>query len=269
MRSSMSKNPTALITGASSGIGKACSEKLAASGYSLVLIARREDRITNLANELRSRYGVQCRPVAIDVTDEQRIAKLPESLKKEGFYVDTIINNAGLALSVDPLQNGNPSNWNTMIDTNIKGVLWITRAFLPDLVADNRGHIVNIGSVAGRGVYPGGNIYCMTKHAIKAFSESLRLDLAETEIRVSEIAPGAVETEFSEVRFSDPERAKAVYRGFSPLTPEDIAETVIFCLNRPPHVNISEIVVYPQAQAGLGSIRRNNRNEDQLFPPPK
>ncbi len=167
-----------------------------------------------------------------------------------------MVNNAGLALSAAKIQDGQPEEWDIMIDTNIKGVLFMSRAFLPSMIARNRGHIINIGSVAGRYCYPSGNVYCATKYAVRAISETLRMDLLGSKIRVTEIAPGAVETEFSEVRFRDKERAKKFYQGFEPLHAEDIADAVAYCASRPPRVNISELVVYPQAQASISQLHR-------------
>ena len=182
-----------------------------------------------------------------------------KKLESDGVDIDIVVNNAGIALSTDKLQDGKISNWETMIDTNVKGLLYVTRAALPCMIRRNQGHIINIGSVAGQTCYMGGNIYCATKHAVRAISKSLRLDLQGTAIRVSEIEPGAVETEFSEVRWNDKEKARQFYEDFKPLVAEDIADAVLYCATRPLHVNIAEVVVYPQAQASLTDICRKGR----------
>lgn len=246
----------ALITGASSGIGEACARKFAESGVNLVILARRLERLSTLAADLQKDFGVKVIPLPLDVQDAQAITKLADRLRDDKISIDILVNNAGLALSTDKMQDAKIENWEIMIDTNIKGLLYMTHAFLPTMIAKNKGHIINIGSVAGHDCYPAGNIYCATKHAVRAISKSLRLDLLETKIRVTEIAPGAVETEFSEVRWQDRERAKKLYEGFTPLIAGDIADAVVYCASRPPHVNISELVVYPQAQASVGHIHR-------------
>ena len=247
---------TAFITGASSGIGKACAEQLAALGVHLVITARRLDRIQNLAKGLSSNYGVRVIPMQLDVQKNKQVEAAAQSLEAKQIEIDILINNAGLALSSDLIQEGKISNWDTMIDTNIKGLLYVTKAFLKPLIQRNKGHVVNIGSVAGHGHYASGNVYCATKHAVRAISKSLRIDLMGTAIRVSEIAPGAVQTEFSDIRWNDKERGKKFYETFVPLTAEDIADAVMYCVTRPPHVNIAEIVVFPQAQASLTDLYR-------------
>ena len=259
------KGQTALITGASSGIGKACAEYLAELGVHLVITARRLDRLKDLAKELTSKHGITVTPLALDVRNNQEIEALFKKLEKEGIHIDILINNAGLALTTDPMQQGLVSNWDTMIDTNIKGLLYMTKAALPGMIRKNHGHIVNIGSVAGHGIYASGNIYCATKHAVRAISKSLRIDLIGTSIRVSEIDPGAVETEFSNVRWNDPEKAKKLYEGFTPLVANDIADAVTYCLTRPLHVNIAEVVVFPLAQASLTDIHREGTSCKNIF----
>lgn len=243
---------TALITGASSGIGKATAELFAPLGVNLVVTARRYDRLKILSKELSSKYGVICTPIELDVRNQAQV----ESLLKD-VDVDILVNNAGLALTTDKIQEASPLNWDIMIDTNIKGLLYVTKAALPSMIKKNAGHIINIGSIAGRYCYPGGNVYSATKYAVKAINETLRIDLFGTAIRVSEIAPGAVETEFSEVRWNDKERAKKLYEGFNPLRAEDIADAVIYCATRPSHVNVSEMVIFPQAQASAREIYRD------------
>lgn len=251
------KGQTAFITGASSGIGKSCAELFASIGVNLVITGRRIERIETLAKELSSQYHVKVKAIKLDVQSNKQVEAVYKELEKEDIQIDILINNAGLGLTLNKMQDGDISNWDTMIDTNIKGLLYITKAFLPSMIKKNHGHIINIGSVAGRDCYPSGNIYCATKHAVKAISQSLRLDLVGTSIRISEIAPGAVETEFSEVRFADKVKAKEFYKGFTPLIAEDIADAVIYCATRPSHVNISELVIFPQAQASVRDLYRS------------
>jgi 3-hydroxy acid dehydrogenase / malonic semialdehyde reductase len=258
MHETQIKGQTALITGASSGIGKACAEQLATLGVNLVITARRMDRLKDLTGAL-SLQGVKVIPIQLDVRNNEEVEAVFKQLENERIEIDILVNNAGLALSTDKLQDGNLSNWNTMIDTNVKGLLHMTKAVLPSMIKKNRGHIINIGSVAGHGVYMAGNVYCATKHAVRAISKSLRMDLFGTAIRVSEVAPGAVHTEFSEVRWNDKERAKKLYEGFTPLTAADIADAIVYCATRPPHVNIAELVVYPQSQASLTDIYREGQ----------
>lgn len=257
MNRSLLTGQTVFITGASSGIGKACAEQFAALGANLVIAARRLERIQKSSEELSSKYGIKVIPIQLDVQKNEQVESVFHQLEIE---IDILINNAGLALSTDLMQEGKVSNWDVMIDTNIKGLLYVTRAFLPSMIKRNSGHIVNIGSVAGHGCYIAGNVYSATKHAVRAISKSLRLDLMGTAIRVSEVDPGAVHTEFSEVRWNDKERANRLYEGFKPLVADDIADAVVYCTTRPPHVNIAEIVVYPQAQASLTDISRQKQS---------
>lgn len=247
---------TAFITGASSGIGKACAELFASLGVNLVITARRLDRLSKLAEELSSQYSVKVLPVQLDVQKHKEVEAIFQRLEKEKIQIDILVNNAGLALSTDKMQDAKIENWDIMIDTNIKGLLYVTKAGLASMIKRNQGHIINIGSVAAHGCYIAGNVYSATKHAVRAISKSLRLDLMGTAIRVSEIDPGAVHTEFSEVRWKDKDRANKLYEGFTPLVAEDIADAVIYCATRPPHVNISELVVFSQAQASLTDIYR-------------
>lgn len=256
MNNNRIKGQTVFITGASSGIGKACAEQFAALGGNLIITARRMDRLQKLANELSLEYAVKCIPIQLDVQSNEQVEAVFKRLEADNTSVDILINNAGLALSADKIQEGKISNWETMIDTNVKGLLYVTKATLPFMLKKNQGHIINIGSIAGRGCYSAGNVYCATKYAVKAISQSLRIDLLGTNIRVSEVAPGAVETEFSEVRLKDKERAKKLYQGYHPLLAEDIADAIVYCATRPPHVNIAELVVFPQAQASLTDIYR-------------
>ena len=260
---------TALVTGASSGIGKACAEQLAALGVKLVIAARRLERIEKTGEELSAKHGVKVFPVQLDVQSHEQVLETLKTLDSQKIEIDILINNAGLALTTDLMQEADVKNWDTMIDTNIKGLLYVTRAFLPSMVKRNRGHIVNIGSIAGHGTYRAGNVYSATKHAVRAISQSMRIDLMGTALRVSEVDPGAVETEFSEVRWNDKERAKKLYEGFDPLVADDIADAVCYCLTRPPHVNIAEIIVFPQAQASMNDLYRKGEPIKSLLNPEK
>lgn len=257
MFSSSLKNQTVLITGASSGIGQACAKDFASLGANLVITARRLDRLEEMAKELSQHHNVKVWPYKLDVRNLEQVKALYEQLKKEAVTIDILVNNAGLGLSVDKIQDGKIENWEVMIDTNFKGLLYMTRLILPQMIAKNKGHIINIGSVAGQDCYISGNIYCATKHAVKAVSRSLRLDLLGTKIRISEIDPGAVKTEFNEVRLNDKEKAKELYQGFKFLAAEDIASAVAYAATRPEHVNISEMTIYPQAQASVHHIYRD------------
>lgn len=258
MKKNLIKDQTVYITGASSGIGKACAEQFAMLGANLVITARRIDRLKIVADELSSQYGVKCIPIQLDVRNNEQVEAVSRKLEMDKISVDILVNNAGLAISSDKIQEGKISNWDTMIDTNIKGLLYVTKAVLPFMLKKNHGHIINIGSVAGHDCYASGNVYCATKYAVKAISKSLRLDLFGTAIRVSEVDPGAVETEFSEVRWNDKDKAKKLYQGFQPLIAEDIADAVIYCATRPLHVNVAELIVFPQAQASITDIYRQS-----------
>jgi hypothetical protein len=249
----------AFITGASSGIGKACAELFASLGVNLVITARRLDRLNTLAKELSSKYGIKVIPIQLDVQKNKYVEVVFKRLEDENIEVDILVNNAGLALTSDKIQDGKIENWEIMIDTNVKGLLYLTKAVLGSMIKRNRGHIINIGSTAGHGCYVSGNVYSATKHAVGAITKSLRLDLMGTAIRVSEVDPGAVETEFSEVRWKDKERAKKLYEGFIPLVAEDIADAVVYCATRPPHVNVVEMIVCPQAQVGSSDIYRQGQ----------
>ncbi|MBN2693785.1 SDR family NAD(P)-dependent oxidoreductase [bacterium] len=239
---------TALITGASSGIGKATAKELAKVGVNLTLLARREELLNELKDKLiEINSDITIEIIVADVRDRDDI-----SIKLKDRVFDILINNAGLASGLDKIQNGDIDDWEKMIDTNIKGVLYVTKAIINGMIAKNSGHIINIGSIAGHQVYPLGNVYNASKYAIKALSEAINIDLVGTNIRVSSIDPGAVETEFSIVRFhGDSDRASNVYNGFTPLKGEDIAETILFVLNAPEHVNIQNILVTPTAQRNV------------------
>jgi 3-hydroxy acid dehydrogenase / malonic semialdehyde reductase len=246
---------TVFITGATSGIGLETARAFANLGCSLILNGRREERLQNIKKELSEKVPVVLAP--FDVSDKKAVEKwfsTNTSLLKE---IDVLVNNAGLARGTEPFQAGDINDWDEMIDVNVKGLLYVTRQLLPHFVERKIGNIINVGSVAGRWVYPGGAVYCATKHGVRAISEALRMDTLGKNIRICNIEPGMVETEFSEVRFRDKEKAKAVYKGLTPLTPKDIADTITWVLERPGHVNIQEIVIYPTEQASVRDVYRS------------
>lgn len=248
---------TVLITGASSGIGEACARALATHGAHLVLCARRLDRLEALQASLEGAYGIRVRVHRLDVRDRQAVESLVAELSGDGVIPDVLVNNAGKALGLHFLHEGAIDDWEEMIDTNVKGLLYMTRAVLPLMVARNSGHVVNIGSIAGHQVYQKGAVYNATKFAVRALNEGMALDLFGTNIRVTSIDPGLVETEFSQVRFhGDADRARSVYEGYRPLRAEDIAEVVVFVLNVPEHVNILDVVVLPTAQRSAHMVHR-------------
>lgn len=246
----MLKDKISLITGASAGIGGACAHAFAREGSHLILAARRKERLDDLAKNLQAEYGVRVHTIGLDVRDRETVDQTVAELPQEWQAIDILLNNAGLSRGLDKIQEGHHLDWEEMIDTNVKGLLWVSRAVMPGMVQRDRGQVINIGSIAGRHVYPGGNVYCATKHAVRALTQGMRIDLLGTKVRCSTVDPGMVETEFSEVRFrGDSARAEAVYQSFPPLKAVDIAETVLFCATRPPHVNIQEVLVMPQDQA--------------------
>lgn len=249
---------TVLITGASAGIGEACAKILASEGYRLLLCARREDRLLKLKDFLQQEHPIaDIHTFELDVRNAEDVSKKIASLPANWQQIDILINNAGLSQGLDPIQSGDLGDWDRMIDTNIKGLLYVTKATLPYLGKSENAHIVNIGSIAGKEVYPNGNVYCATKHAVDALNKAMRIDLLQKGIRVSAINPGMVETEFSQVRFhGDNQRAKAVYKGLDPLIAEDIAEIIAFVLSRPRHVNINDLLVMPTAQANGTIVHR-------------
>jgi len=247
----------ALITGATAGIGEACAHLFAAQHYNLVLTGRRHDRLEKLAQEINNKYNVEVAVSAFDVRNRDSVISNLESLPEHWKQVDVLINNAGLSQGLDPIQNGSFDDWDTMIDTNIKGLLYVSKVVANWMIGNGQGQIINLGSIAGKEVYANGNVYCATKAAVTALSEGMRIDLLSQGIRVTAVHPGAVETEFSEVRFKgDKDRAKKVYAGFDPLIANDIAETIWFVVSRPAHVNINEIIVMPTAQATATNIFR-------------
>ena len=244
----MLTNRLVCITGASSGIGRACADVFARAGCRLLLVARRRDRLAALADGL----AAECHLLALDVRNRDAVNAAFETLPVEWRAIDALVNNAGLSRGLEKVHEGLPQDWQEMIDTNVKGLLWVTRALLPDMVARDRGHIINIGSISGHQVYAGGAVYCATKYAVRAITQGLRIDLLGTRVRVSSVDPGMVETEFSLVRFhGDQARAAAVYRQFPPLQPADVAECVLFCATRPEHVTVMDLVVMPQDQAAV------------------
>lgn len=243
-------NKVVFITGASSGIGAATARRFAQEKARLLLCARRLDRLKELSESLINEFKVDIHYFALDVQNPKEVKTSLENLPDKWRDIDILINNAGLARGLNKLQEGIIQDWEEMINTNLKGLLYVTRAILPGMVEKNNGHVINLGSVAGHQVYPSGNVYSATKFAVRGLTESLRTDLLGTDIRVSLISPGMVETEFSKVRYhGDDEKAKSVYQGLQPLTGEDIAETIYFAASAPKHVNISEIIVMPTAQA--------------------
>ncbi|MDR0694868.1 MAG: SDR family NAD(P)-dependent oxidoreductase [Prevotellaceae bacterium] len=248
---------TALITGATSGIGEATAKRLAAGHYNVIITGRRKDRLLAFSGYLKNTYPVDVLPLCFDVCDFEQTGKSLGSLPESWQDIDILINNAGLASGLEALDNGQPDDWQRMIDTNIKGLLYVTKIIAPFMIARRKGHIINIGSIAGREVYANGNVYCATKHAVDALTKSMRMEFLPYGIRVSQVAPGAVETEFSLVRFKgDRLRADAVYEGFHPLEAADIADVIAYIINCPPHVNIADVLVLPAAQAGATMIHR-------------
>lgn len=250
---------TVCITGASSGIGRACAEEFARHGCHLLLIARRSDRIDDLATHLSATHNVRVFAAPLDVRRRDDVARTFASLPDEWKTIDILVNNAGLARGLSKFHEGNIDDWEEMIDTNVKGLLYITRAVLPGMVQRNHGHIINIGSIAGHQTYPMGNVYSASKFAVTGLSRSLKMDLLGTAVRVSSVDPGLVQTEFSQVRFhGDKTRGAKTYEGMTPLRPEDVAEIVVFCATRPPHVNIGEILVTPTDQATVTLVHRRS-----------
>jgi NADP-dependent 3-hydroxy acid dehydrogenase YdfG len=241
---------TVLVTGATAGIGKACAEAFASFGARLVLCGRREERLTDLMESLIKDHGVEVRVRVLDVRDRAAVEEWARDLDGQDFLPDVLVNNAGLARGQATLQESDPDDWDEMIDANLKGLLYVTRAFVPHMVERNRGHVVNIGSIAGRWTYPKGAVYCATKYGVAALTEGLNMDMVGTRVRVSSVDPGMTETEFAAVRFGgDQDRARKVYQGVAqPLTPGDIADIVCWVVNAPEHVDIFNVVVMPTAQ---------------------
>ena len=251
---------TVLITGASAGIGEACAQAFASYGANLILTARRLDRLEKLKSDLQFEHDVTVRIHQMDVRVREGVGLFARELEESGAEVDVLVNNAGLSRGLETIQEGNLEGWDQMIDTNVKGLLYVTRAILPGMVKRNRGHVVNIGSIAGRQVYPSGNVYNASKFAVRALTEGINLDLYGTNVRVSSIDPGLVETEFSEVRFwGDSERAEKVYEGYRPLQAEDIADAVCYVVSAPDHVNILEMLVLPTDQRNAYMVYKGEK----------
>lgn len=248
-------NKTALITGATSGIGKATATLLAQNKYNVILCGRREDRLIELQKELSKVTEVHI--LSFDIRDKKAVFESIESLPESFSKIDVLINNAGNAHGLDPIQTGSLDDWEAMIDINVKGLLYVSRAIIPKMIAQKSGHIINIGSTAAKEVYPNGNVYCASKHAVDALNKAMKIDLNPYGIRVGAIHPGMVSTEFSEVRFKgDTEKAANIYQGIEPLMAEDIADIIHFVVSRPYHVNIADLVVMPTDQAFFGTINR-------------
>lgn len=254
------KNKTVFISGASSGIGEACAIEFAKLGSRLILCARRKERLEKLSSHLKSSYNSEVLLLELDVRDNNAIKNQINNLSSEWEKIDILVNNAGLSRGLDLLHEGEIQDWEEMIDTNVKGLLYMSRSIIPGMVERAQGDIINIGSIAGHEVYQKGNVYCATKHAVDAITKGMRIDLLGTEIRVCTIDPGLVETEFSEVRFrGDNKRAKTVYKGFKPLSANDIADCVIYAVSRPKHVQIAEMIVLPTDQRSATNVFKNNQ----------
>jgi NADP-dependent 3-hydroxy acid dehydrogenase YdfG len=244
----MPKNEIVFITGASSGIGKACATQFAKSGANLIITARREERLTVLANELEAQYGGRVLPIVLDIQDPNMVKQVIANLPEAWQAIDILVNNAGISQTSAPFHTTTITDWESTIDTNLKGLLYVSQAILPGMITRKKGHIINIGSTAAHRYYAGGHVYCATKHAVKAFSQCLRIDLANTGVRVSEVDPSYTETEFNEVRWKSKEKAADFYAHFKALTADDVARSVVFCALQPAHVNIAEILLYPSDQ---------------------
>ena len=253
----MIKNKIVFITGASSGIGKASAIAFANEGANLILSARRIERLQELESELKKKYKIDILTIQLDVRKKGDVKKAIASLEGKWRKIDILLNNAGLARGMSKIHEGDTDQWDEMIDTNVKGLLYVSREVIPLMVERMEGHVINLGSIAGHEVYPNGNVYCASKFAVNGISRAMRVDLYDKNIRVTTIDPGMVETEFSEVRFSgDKERAKKVYEGWEPLSAQDIADTILWCAMRPAHVNISEVIIMSTAQGSTTLLNR-------------
>lgn len=258
---------TILITGASSGIGEAMARQFAREGARLLLCARRLERLKVLAEELRVAHDADIHAFPLDVRDRRAVEGMTEAIPANFREIDVLVNNAGLSRGLEPVQLGDPDDWEEMIRTNVSGLLLVTRQILPGMVARGRGDVVNIGSISSHEVYPNGAVYCATKHAVDAITRGLRMDLVATPVRVSQISPGMVDTEFSLVRFhGDRDRADSVYTGLKPLHAQDVAEAAFFILTRPPHVEVGEIVLWPTSQASATLSHRRMENDESTPP---
>lgn len=248
----------AVITGATSGIGKATALKLAQNNYNLIITGRRKELLENLKKELGVKYKCDVLSLNFDIREKAKVDEAIDNLPEAWKKIDVLINNAGLAAGLSPVQNGDVEDWEQMIDTNIKGLLYITRKVSPLMIEHGFGHIINLSSIAGKEVYENGNVYCATKHAVDALTKAMRIDLVKHNIKVTSISPGMVDTEFSLVRFKgDMMKANKVYEGLTPLFAEDIAEAILFVVTRPPHVNINDMLIMPTAQASAAVAHRN------------
>jgi 3-hydroxy acid dehydrogenase / malonic semialdehyde reductase len=246
-----------LITGATSGIGKSTAQLFAKNGHDLIITGRREDRLKEIKTQLETAFKIKVTTLCFDIRKLSEVENAISTLSSENKKIDVLVNNAGLAAGLGPIQSGNIDHWERMIDTNVKGLLYISRAISNLMIENKKGHIINIGSIAGKEVYANGNVYCATKHAVDALNKAMRIDLLPHNIKVTAINPGMVETEFSIVRFDgDSDKAKKVYEGLQPLTPEDIAETIYWVANRPAHVNINDIIITPTVQATATNVIR-------------
>ncbi len=247
------------VTGATAGIGEACAHKFAANKYNVIISGRRKERLEKVASELTEKHGVDVYTIEMDARDRDQVKAAVAGLPKEWKNIDVLVNNAGLALGLNPFQDGNEDDWDIMIDTNIKGLLYMGKAVAGLMIAQGHGHIINIGSIAGKEVYPRGNVYSASKHAVDAITKGMRLDLLTEGIRVTQVAPGAVETEFSIVRFKgDEERASKVYQDYTPLIPDDVAEVVYFVTSLPARANINDVVIMPTDQANVTTFNKRN-----------
>jgi 3-hydroxy acid dehydrogenase/malonic semialdehyde reductase len=248
----------ALITGATSGIGAACAAMFAEQGYNLILVGRRANLLEENADKLKVQFGVEIQYLVTDVRDKAALTQTLEAIPEEWKKVNVLVNNAGLSKGLEPIDQGDTDDWDAMIDTNVKGLLYVTRIVSNWMIPQKSGHIINIGSIAGKEVYPNGNVYCASKHAVDALNKGMRIDLLPHHIKVTAINPGMVETEFSLVRFKgDEERAKNVYKGFEPLHARDIADAIWFAVSRPAHVNINDMLIMPTAQASAAITNKN------------
>ena len=251
-------NKTVLITGATSGIGAACARKFAGAGYRVIITARRAEQLAVMAGDLQREFGVEALPLCFDVRDLDAVKRALDSIPAAWRDIDVLINNAGLALGLEPEYAGDFTDWETMIDTNVKGLLYMTRLVVPGMVERLKGHVINIGSVAGDAAYAGGAVYCATKAAVKVLSDGLRIDLAHTPVRVTNLKPGLVETNFSNVRFhGDTDRASNVYKGIQPLTGADIADVALYAAQAPAHVQIAEVLILATHQASGSVVYRS------------
>lgn len=248
----------ALVTGATSGIGKATAVKLAENDYNLIITGRRDELLEELSNEIKAKYSVEVLTLSFDVRDNAEVVKQISGLSEKWQAIDVLVNNAGLAVGLGTIQDGVLDDWERMIDTNVKGLLYVTKAISSLMIKRSKGHIINIGSIAGKEVYSNGNVYCGTKHAVDALTKAMRIDMLEHNIKVTGIHPGMVDTEFSFVRFKgDKERADSVYQGFMPLHAQDIAEAIEFAVTRPAHVNINDMLIMPTAQASSSHLKKD------------